>query len=91
MPAGAAQRIPLWSMAGASVEDLWRRAEEIVCVLRGQLGYRATVVRSDSHLGGGSAPIRTIPTAAIAIEPPFPGPHQSEAALARELRRATRR
>ena len=44
------------------------------------------VVNADSFLGGGSAPIQPIPTAAIAISPPFPSPHESEAGLAKALR-----
>ena len=44
------------------------------------------VVAADSFLGGGSAPIQPIPTAAVAISPPFPPPNQSEAGLAKALR-----
>jgi L-seryl-tRNA(Ser) seleniumtransferase len=43
-------------------------------------------VQADSFLGGGSAPIQPIPTAAIAISPPFPPPYESEAAFAKALR-----
>ena len=70
----AVERIPLWSMAAAPVEELWKRAGAMAGVLCGELGYRAVVVQADSFLGGGSAPIRPIATAAIAIEPPFPRP-----------------
>jgi L-seryl-tRNA(Ser) seleniumtransferase len=86
----AAEKIPLWSMAAAPLEDLWKRATVIAGVLCEQLGYRAAIVRADSYLGGGSAPIHPIPTAAIAIEPPFPGPYASESALAAALRRGER-
>lgn len=79
--------IPLWSMAAATVEELMNRAEVLARALCERAGYRAAVVRADSFLGGGSAPIQPIPTAAIAISAPFPWPHRSEAGLAAALRR----
>jgi L-seryl-tRNA(Ser) seleniumtransferase len=86
-PERAAARIPLWSMAGVPVEVLLARAAGLAQVLRDRLGYCAAVVRSESFLGGGSAPIQPIPSAAIAISAPFPAPHESEAGLAMALRR----
>ena len=74
-------------MVAAPVEDLSARAAALARTLCDRLGYRAAVVQSDSFLGGGSAPIEPIPTAAIAISPPFPAPHESEAGLAMALRR----
>jgi len=79
-------RIPLWSMAAAPVEVLWQRAAALAATLCNRDGYDAQAVRSDSFLGGGSAPIQAIPSAAIAISPPFPSPFDSEAGLARALR-----
>jgi L-seryl-tRNA(Ser) seleniumtransferase len=57
-----------------------------VAVLRDELGLRAAVVPAESFIGGGSAPFHPIPTAAVAISPPFPPHHDSDAALARALR-----
>ncbi len=85
-PARAAARIPLWMMAGIPVEVLSARADALARNL-GRLGYRATVVPSNSCLGGGSAPIEPIPSSAVAISAPFPAPHESEAGLAMALRR----
>jgi L-seryl-tRNA(Ser) seleniumtransferase len=81
-----AAHIPLWSMVAAPVEVLTQRAVTIAGLLSSRFGYRAQVVQADSFLGGGSAPIQPIPTAAIAISPPYPPPHQSEAGLAKALR-----
>jgi L-seryl-tRNA(Ser) seleniumtransferase len=83
----AAERIPLWAMAGVPVEVLSARAGVLARALCDRLGYRAAVVQSDSFLGGGSAPIQPIPSAAIAISAPFPAPHESEAGLATALLR----
>jgi L-seryl-tRNA(Ser) seleniumtransferase len=82
----AAAKIPLWSMVAAPVDVLWQRAKLIAATLCDRLGYRARVVEAESFLGGGSAPIQPIPTAAIAISPPYPGPQRSEASLANSLR-----
>jgi L-seryl-tRNA(Ser) seleniumtransferase len=82
----SACQIPLWSMARAPVEVLAQRASALAGRLRERAGYHARVVEADSFLGGGSAPIQPIPTAAIAIAPPFPPPHRSEAGLAKALR-----
>jgi L-seryl-tRNA(Ser) seleniumtransferase len=81
--------IPLWAMVAAPVESLWQRATTVAGSLNDRLGYHAQVVKAESFLGGGSAPIQPIPTAAIAISPPFPAPHQSEAGLAKALRRGS--
>ncbi len=87
-PERAAARIPLWSMIWAPVSALSERAGSLAASLRLEPGYHATVVPAESYLGGGSAPIQPIPTAAIAISPPFPAPHASEAALAKALRQS---
>lgn len=85
-PERAAARIPLWSMIAMPVELLRERAALLASSFRDELGLRAEVVAAESFLGGGSAPFQPIPTAAIAISPPFPGSHASEAAFARALR-----
>jgi L-seryl-tRNA(Ser) seleniumtransferase len=85
-PDRAIARIPLWSMIATPIAALKARAERLVAVLRDDLGYRAAVVPADSFLGGGSAPIHPIATAAVAISPPFPTDHRSESDLARALR-----
>ena len=43
---------------------------------------------SEAFIGGGSVPIRAIPSAAVAVSPPFPVPDRegSEAAWAEALR-----
>jgi L-seryl-tRNA(Ser) seleniumtransferase len=81
-----ATRVPLWSMVATPVDVLSRRASAIAGTLCDRFGYHARAVQADSFLGGGSAPIQPIPTAAIAISPPFPPPYQSEASLAKALR-----
>jgi L-seryl-tRNA(Ser) seleniumtransferase len=85
-PEQAASRIPLWSMIATPVSRLSARAASLAGSLRDDPGYQAAVVSAESYLGGGSAPIQPVPTAAIAISPPFPAPHASEAALAKALR-----
>jgi L-seryl-tRNA(Ser) seleniumtransferase len=82
----AAAQIPLWSMAAAPVDVLWRRAVEIAGTLCVRFDYHARAIETESFLGGGSAPIRPIATAGIAISPPYPGPHASEASFANALR-----
>ena len=71
-PERAAREIPLWSMAAVPVEVLSTRAAGLARELCDRFGYRAACVPSDSFLGGGSAPIRVIPSAAVAITAPFP-------------------
>jgi L-seryl-tRNA(Ser) seleniumtransferase len=85
-PERAVARIPLWSMIWAPVSVLSERAASLAGSLSVDPGYHAAVVSAESYLGGGSAPIQPIPTAAIAISPPFPAPFTSEAALAKALR-----
>jgi L-seryl-tRNA(Ser) seleniumtransferase len=85
-PERAAACIPLWSMISTPVSPLSQRAASLASSLRDEPGYIAAVVAGESYLGGGSAPIHPIPTAAIAISPPFPAPLASEAALAKALR-----
>ncbi len=81
-----AGRIPLWEMLTISLPELRSRADELATVLRDELGLNASVVPSQSFLGGGSVPVQPIPTVAVSVSPPFPPPHGSEGAWARALR-----
>jgi L-seryl-tRNA(Ser) seleniumtransferase len=86
-PIRAVSRIPLWSMIGAAVTTLFERATTLAEVFRAELGLCAAAVAAESYLGGGAAPVQPIPTAVVAVSPPFPTHLGSEAALALALRR----
>ncbi len=86
-PIRAVSRIPLWSMIGAAVTTLFERATILAEVFRAELGLCAAAVAAESYLGGGAAPVQPIPTAVVAVSPPFPTHLGSEAALALALRR----
>src|SRR5262249_40358977 len=77
-PDHAVQRLPLWSMIAAPLTELQGRAEALAGVLRGEIGLDATAGPSDAFIGGGSAPIHRIPSAAVVVRPPFPLPHHEE-------------
>ena len=88
-PDHAVERIPLWTMIATPLPVLTARAEALAAAFRDQLGLNAVPSTSESSIGGGSAPVRPIPTAVVAVSPPFPT-HQSpgsESAWARALRR----
>jgi L-seryl-tRNA(Ser) seleniumtransferase len=87
-PDRALTRIPLWSMITIPVSELEQRARSLAMALRDELGFSAAVVSAESFIGGGSAPVLPIPTAAVGLSPPFPGPHGSEEALATAFRRS---
>jgi L-seryl-tRNA(Ser) seleniumtransferase len=82
----AVERIPLWSMISAPLSTVQARAEGLAEALRQVVNLNATVVAAESFIGGGSAPVHPLATAAVAVSPPFPEPHQSDAALAHALR-----
>ncbi len=84
----AVDRIPLWAMIAAPLDELSARAEAIAAVLRSEMGLNARAVPSEAFIGAGSVPIRAIPSAAVAVSPPFPVPDRegSEAAWAEALR-----
>jgi L-seryl-tRNA(Ser) seleniumtransferase len=82
----AVEHIPLWTMISTPIATLKRRAEALAAALRQVLHLNATVVPAESFMGGGSAPVHPIPTVAVAVSPPFPEPHRSDAALAHALR-----
>ncbi len=85
-PDRAARRVPLWSLLGAPVGSLAGRAGRLAVALRDDPGLDVTAVEETAYLGGGSAPVEPIATAAVRIAPPYPGPCGSEGALARALR-----
>jgi len=78
--------IPLWNMLSTPLPRLEARARRLVDVLRVELGLNASVVTSESFIGGGSVPVQLIPTVAVSVGPPFPTAHDSEGAWARDLR-----
>ena len=88
-PEHAVERIPLWSMIAAPLRLLKARAEKLAEVFHNELGLNAAVLASESFIGGGSVPILPIPTAVVAVSPPFPTQQDSgsEAAWAKALRR----
>ncbi len=85
----AIERIPLWAMISIPVSDLAARADSLAAIVRSELGLNASAVASEAFIGGGSAPIHPVASAAVAIAPPFPVPGRegSEAAWAEALRR----
>jgi L-seryl-tRNA(Ser) seleniumtransferase len=89
-PDHAAGRIPLWSMISAPLSDIQARADALAGRIRSEIGLDATMVSSEAFIGGGSVPIHPIPSAAVALRPPFPIPREegSEAAWAEALRRS---
>jgi L-seryl-tRNA(Ser) seleniumtransferase len=82
----AVDRIPIWTMIATPLSLVAARAERLATALRLELGLNAAVVPGESFIGGGSVPIQPIPTAVVAVAPPFPTAHQSEAAWAQALR-----
>jgi L-seryl-tRNA(Ser) seleniumtransferase len=84
----ARRRIPLWAMIGVSLSELKARAESLAAIMRSEIGLNATAVPSEAFIGGGSAPIHPVASAAVAVAPPFPIPRYeaSESALADALR-----
>ncbi len=84
--ASGARGIPLWNMLSLSMSQLEARARRLVDVLQVELGLNASVVTSESFIGGGSVPVQPIPTVAVSVGPPFPTAQDSEAAWACALR-----
>ena len=85
----AVERIPLWAMIATPLSDLTARADSLAGIIRSELGLNASAVASEAFIGGGSAPIHPVASAAVAIAPPFPVPDRegSEVAWAEALRR----
>ncbi len=84
--ASEAGGIPLWNMLSMPLARLEARARRLVEVLRGELRLNASVVNSESFIGGGSVPVHPMPTVAVSVGPPVPTAHDSEGAWARALR-----
>ncbi len=59
----AENRIPVWRMLSAPLDEIERRAQRWVAVV----GNIATVERGESMVGGGSLPGSTLPTHLLAI------------------------
>jgi L-seryl-tRNA(Ser) seleniumtransferase len=85
-PDRAGRRVPLWALLGAPVGSLVERAGRLAAALRDDPGWDVTVVEGAAYLGGGSAPVEPIATAAVRIAPGSSGPQVSEGTLARALR-----
>lgn len=67
----ATRKIPIWVMIAASKDAVSARAEEWVKRLNGA-GLDASVVDSESTVGGGSLPGETLPTRVVALTVPSP-------------------
>ena len=85
-PALAGSKIPLWAFLNATQGRLLDRARRLSESFRSGLGLVAEVVEAHAYLGGGSAPVEPIPTAAVRVGPPFPPSFPSEGTWARALR-----
>ena len=79
-------RIPLWKMLTTTVPQLAARAERFAAILRDRLKLDASVIASESFIGGGSVPVQPIPTVVVRVGPRYPSCFGSEAAWAQALR-----
>ena len=88
-PEHALKRIPLWAMIATPLAELTARAEALAAAFRDQLSLNASASSSESSIGGGSVPDRPIPSAVVAVSPPFSIRHRSgsESDWAMALRR----
>jgi len=84
----ARERLPLWKMMGTPLSILAARAEKLATAFRFDLGLNAATLASESYLGGGSSPDRSIASMAIAVSPPFPAQLGSASAWSTALRQA---
>lgn len=66
----AVEKIPIWQMISASLEEIESRAEAVVKKLA-DVGITAAIIDGGSMVGGGSLPDQTIPTRLVAIKPPY--------------------
>jgi len=78
LDARAEERIPVWRMIAASLDALDRRAVAIAAAVPA-----ASVVDARSMVGGGSLPEESLPSRALAVDPP---PGLNATALAARLR-----
>jgi L-seryl-tRNA(Ser) seleniumtransferase len=82
----AVEQIPIWKMIATPLATLRVRAEKLATEFRDELGLNATVLPTDSFIGGGSAPDQSIATMAIGVSPPFPSHGDSATRWATSLR-----
>jgi L-seryl-tRNA(Ser) seleniumtransferase len=82
---GGAERVPIHAMLAAPIERLRERAEAIRAQLGPNARARVRLVDSEASVGGGAAPLSTMPSVALAIAPSDRKPN----ALADALRRGT--
>lgn len=67
----AEREVPVWRMISTPLDSLAARAADLAAALRGR-GVPATVVRTNSTVGGGSLPGEVLPTHAVALTPSSP-------------------
>lgn len=79
----ATDKIPIWRMISASLEDINHRAE----LWTEELGNIARVIDGESMVGGGSLPGSTLPTKLVAIGEGNQKIKNSTQSLARKLRK----
>lgn len=85
-PQQAAPDLPLWMLLTAPLEELQRRAAQILDELKSQAaGFHAESIASTAHVGGGSLPGQGLQSVAIALS----SERISDEELARRLRTGT--
>jgi L-seryl-tRNA(Ser) seleniumtransferase len=85
-PVVAARTIPLWSLLACPAGEIERRARRLADRLREQLGQTGTVVSTNAHVGGGSAPEQALPSFAVRLGAPLGRPPRPPSDAARALR-----
>ncbi|HEU5002700.1 MAG TPA: hypothetical protein VFW71_07975, partial [Actinomycetota bacterium] len=78
-------RIPLWLFLATPSDRLRDRAGRLASAIS-SLGVAAEAADSSAQVGGGSVPAEPLPSSAVRLTPPFPGPFPGESDLARGLR-----
>ncbi len=78
----AVEKVPVWRMISAGLEELDGRAQRWASALPGV----GQVVDGQSTIGGGSLPEETLPTRLLSLAGPGKGGPRSVASLARRLR-----
>ncbi|UCE97247.1 MAG: L-seryl-tRNA(Sec) selenium transferase [Dehalococcoidia bacterium] len=66
----AVEKIPVWQMIAANLEEIESRAQFVVKKL-GAAGIKASVINGKSMVGGGSLPDQSLPTRLVAIKPQY--------------------
>jgi len=80
---GGAERVPIYAMLGQSIETLRARAESIRASLPRDVSARVQIVDSEASVGGGAAPLSSMPSVALSVTPANGGPDALAAALRR--------